>query len=129
MTNKKELDEAQKYLEEQQKLVDEREALQDLVNPRERNAPNFGDKARAVEFLSRRLGQNMAGVELKSFQVPQSFLTRLRSSAVPESLAGKYPGQPILVDVTKAADQFGLRSGQIRELQEAIVQGTGKSVR
>jgi hypothetical protein len=88
---------------------------------------NFGDKARAEAFLAKRLQQGMPGATAKSFEVPTSFLDELRASAVPEALAGQNPGSPIIVDVTKAADQIGLRSEQIEVLKKAIIQGSGKT--
>jgi filamentous hemagglutinin len=87
---------------------------------------NFGQKARATEFFVKRLGQGMSDVQIKSFKVPRSYLDEIRASSVPESLARRYPNQPIQVDVTKAPDQFGLRSAQIEQIQRAIIQGSGK---
>ena len=74
---------------------------------------NFGRPGAAEAFLSQRLSQGMPGATIKSFEVPQSVLTDLQSSAVPESMARQFPNSPIQVDVTKAADQFGLRLDQI----------------
>ncbi len=87
---------------------------------------NFGNRARAEEFLAQRLKQRLPGATLKSFEVPKSVLNDLRSTAVPERLSRQFPGRPILVDVTKAPDQFGLRREQIKRLQRAIIQGTGR---
>jgi hypothetical protein len=88
---------------------------------------NFGDKARAEAFLAQRMGQGMPGAQMKSFEVPSSFLDDLRSAAVPESMAKQFPGRPLVVDPTKAADQFGLRPDQIKSLQDAIIQGSGRA--
>ena len=87
---------------------------------------NFGDKARAEAFLAQRIKQGMSGTTIKSFQVPQSALTELQQSAVLESQVAANPGAPILVDVTKAPNQFGLRAQQIQRLQQQILQGSGK---
>ena len=87
---------------------------------------NFGDKARALEFLAKRVKQNMPGAALKSFEVPQSFLTDLRNAAVSEEEVGAHPESPISLDVTKAKDQFGLRPDQIEALRETIIQKSGK---
>jgi hypothetical protein len=81
---------------------------------------------RAQEFLAKRIQQNMEGVTVKSFEVPQSFLDDLRAAAVPERLARQFPENPFIVDLTKAADQFGLRLPQIEKLRGAIIQGSGK---
>jgi filamentous hemagglutinin len=87
---------------------------------------NFGNKARAESFLSKRIAQGMPGVEIKSFEVQSSFLEKLRSTAIPESFAKQFPNKPIIVDITKAPDQFGLRLEQILELNKKIIQGTGR---
>src|SRR5690606_29750887 len=86
---------------------------------------NFGDKRRSLEFFDRRVMQAMEGVSIKSFEVPESFLNYLREIAVPEELAREFPQAPLIVDITKAADQFGLRREQIDQLIEVIIQGTG----
>ena len=88
---------------------------------------NFGDRARAEQFLATRLQQEMPGAQMKSFQVPQSFLKDLQEAAVPESMAKQFPNSPLLVDPTKAPNQFGLRPDQIKMLQDAVIQGTGKT--
>jgi filamentous hemagglutinin len=87
---------------------------------------NFGDRARAEQFLAQRLGQGMPGATVRSFEVPRSFLEDLRTAAVPERLARQFPDRPIVVDVTKAPNQFGLRPEQVDELRRAIIQGTGR---
>jgi hypothetical protein len=68
----------------------------------------------------------MLGVEIKSFQVPQSFFEELRAAAVPESMAKQFPGRPLLVDPTKALNQFWLRPEQIEALQQAIIKNSGE---
>jgi filamentous hemagglutinin len=87
---------------------------------------NFGDKARAEAFMAKRVQQGMPEAATKSFEVPQSFLTELQQAAVPESMASKFPGRPIIVDTTKAPNQSGLRPEQIENLKKNIVPGTGK---
>jgi filamentous hemagglutinin len=87
---------------------------------------NFGSKERAQQFLEQRLGKGFES-EIKSFEVPSSFVDDLRANAVPESLAKQFKDNPILVDITKAPDQFGLRADQIAELQKILLQGTGKT--
>ena len=86
---------------------------------------NFGNRARAEEFLARRLQQGMPGATLKSFVVPRGFVDELRGAAVTESLVYRFPERPILVDITKAPDQFGLRPPQIERLKRVIVPGSG----
>jgi RHS repeat-associated protein len=83
---------------------------------------NFGSRDRAEEFLATRLSQGMSDSQIKEFEVPVSLLDDLRSAAVPESMAQAFPDRPILVDVTKAPDQFGLRQPQMSELQAYIIE-------
>lgn len=87
---------------------------------------NFGQKARASSFLERRIAQGFEGSQVKSFEVPSSFLNKLKSNAVLESEASQFPGAPLRVDL-KIPDQFGLRPQQIQELKSTIVQGSGKT--
>src|SRR5437870_4402367 len=86
---------------------------------------NFGDRARAEEFLAQRLSQYPSDV-IKSFEVPESTLSRISANAIPESLAGSLPGRALLVDATKAADQFGLRTTQNDELVQDRIQRSGR---
>jgi filamentous hemagglutinin len=87
---------------------------------------NFGSRARAEAFLAKRVAQGMEGAAVKSFEVPKTVLEALRAIAVPERLKSQFPNRPLIVDPTKAPDQFGLRAAQIELLQKLIVQGTGK---
>jgi hypothetical protein len=87
---------------------------------------NFGDEARAQAFLQQRLTQGYEGTVIKSFEVPASYVDELRSAAVPERLAGRYPNSPIVVDATRAADQFGLRQEQFGGLMCNIIPGSGR---
>jgi hypothetical protein len=67
---------------------------------------------------------------IKSFEVPDSYLDELRSTAVPERLSRKNRdnrNKPIVVDIKQAPDQYGLRTKeQIDQLRNVIIQGTGK---
>jgi hypothetical protein len=74
------------------------------------------------------MAQGFEDSVIKSFRVQKSFLKQLQSEAVLESRAAAFPGRPLLVDVTKAPNQFGLRSAQIQTLQNAIVRGSGKTI-
>jgi hypothetical protein len=87
---------------------------------------NFGSKARAEQYLAQKLEKGLPGATVKSFEVPRSFLDDLRANAVSERRARLLPDRPFIVDVTKAADQFGLRPEQIEALRRAIIQGTGQ---
>jgi YD repeat-containing protein len=86
---------------------------------------NFGDEARAQEFLQQRLAQ-FPDDTIKSFQVPQSFVDELRADAVSELERSLYPTRPVIADPTKAANQFGLTEQQIQRLRQSIIQGSGK---
>lgn len=90
---------------------------------------NFGDKARALEFFEKRGTQNMDGATIKTFEVPNSVLDDLRKTAVKESVARlpENKGKPVIADPTKAKDQYGIRPEKLKELQDKIIQGTGKN--
>ncbi|MEI7177886.1 hemagglutinin repeat-containing protein [Pectobacterium carotovorum] len=89
---------------------------------------NFGDKARALEFFEKRSIQNMDNTSIKTFEVPNSVLDDLRKTAVKESVARlpENKGKPVIADPTKAKDQYGIRPEKLKELQDKIIQGTGK---
>jgi hypothetical protein len=83
---------------------------------------NFGDESRAMQFLGQRLEQGMTDAAVKSFKVPKSFADEIAESAVPERLGRSFPNSPIIVDQTKAANQFGLRKPQIEKLRQVMRQ-------
>ncbi len=89
---------------------------------------NFGDKARAQEFLQKRISQNMEGATIKTFEVPTSVLNDLRNSAVKENVARlpENKGKPVIADPTKADDQYGIRPEKLKDLQDKIIRGSGK---
>ena len=87
---------------------------------------NFGDEARAQSYLVRRIEQGRDGTVIKTFEVPTSYVDDLRDSAVPESMARQFPDRPLVVDTTKAADQFGLRANHFEEISRNIVPGSGR---
>lgn len=89
---------------------------------------NFGDKARAQEFLQKRISQNMEDATIKTFEVPTSVLNDLRNSAVKENVARlpENKGKPVIADPTKADDQYGIRPEKLKDLQDKIVRGSGK---
>lgn len=86
---------------------------------------NFGDELRAQQFLETRLQQGLSDTTIKTFQVPNSYIESLRTTAVAESQAKLFPASPIMVDVNQAADQFGLRAANFDELLSNIVPGSG----
>ena len=71
----------------------------------------------------------MQDVTIKSFQVEKSFYDSIKNSAVPERVARLNPGSPIMVDPTKAANQFGIRPNQFPDLLDAIIKGSGNNGR
>jgi len=87
---------------------------------------NFGSRMRAEQFFAQRLRQDMPGLQMKSFEVPRSFLEELRATAVEQSRARMFPKAPQISDPTKAPDQFGLQPAQIDKLRGVIVQGSGQ---
>jgi hypothetical protein len=89
---------------------------------------NFGDGARAQEFLQQRL-QQFPDNTIKTFQVPKSFADELRATAVKEVDRPFNPSSPVIADPTKAANQYGLSQQQIQQLRNAIIPGTGLQIR
>jgi len=85
---------------------------------------NFGSRARAEEFLAQKIAQGMPGATIKSFEVPKSFLDQMKAVAVPEARGTLNPGRPIIVDITKAPNQLGLRKEQIELLKKNIISDT-----
>lgn len=88
---------------------------------------NFGSRPRAEEFLAQKIAGGMPDAVIKSFEVPNGFLEALRSAAVKAPGSKMYGDrtQPIVVDVTKAPDQYGLRRQWIDRLIDAIIPGSG----
>lgn len=87
---------------------------------------NFGQKARAEQFLQKRFDQGFTDTSIKTFDVRNSFVNEIRQQSVPENMARQFPDRPINVDTTKAPDQFGLRPNQFDNLNNAIIPGSGK---
>jgi filamentous hemagglutinin len=106
-----------------------------IVDPNKTLYLNFGDKARAEQYLAQKLNPNqklgpLPGAEVKSFEVPKSFVDELRASAVTEAELAANPalkGRPLVSDPTKTPDSFGLRPEQIEKLKKAIIEGSGKT--
>ena len=73
---------------------------------------NVNQETRALEFLQRR-GES---AHLVRFEIEPAFLERLRSSAVPEVDAAKFPGRPLVVDPTRATGSDGIPSNLFDEL-------------
>ena len=87
---------------------------------------NFGEEARAQEFLAQKIQGGLPGATIKSFDVDAGFLKRLQTEAVPQRLGKLYPDRPQLVDVTKAPNQFGIPSNYFDDLMNSIRKGSGK---
>jgi hypothetical protein len=84
---------------------------------------NFGDEARAYQFLQQRLSSGLAGAEatvIKAIQVPRSFLNRIRAYAVPEKARAAFPNNPVR-SADPFPDQFGLPKSWIEELERVII--------
>ncbi|MDQ1290030.1 MAG: filamentous hemagglutinin, partial [Actinomycetota bacterium] len=84
---------------------------------------NFGDEARAQEFLAQRLTQGHEGTVIRSFDVLTSYAKDVAARAVPESMARG--SSVISVDTTKTASSYGLRSSEFSRLRCAIIPGSG----
>jgi RHS repeat-associated protein len=87
---------------------------------------NFGVASRAEEFLETRRTQGFADTEIRQFNVRGGFLGWLRENAVPERMARDFPDRPLVVDATKAPDQYMLRPSHIREMFNNIIPGSGR---
>lgn len=85
---------------------------------------NFGNRARAEEYLAQKIAGGLPGAQLKSFEVPKSFLEELQRIAVTQRRGRLFPDLPQVVDITTGANQFGLRLDQFQQLQQMIIQGT-----
>lgn len=89
---------------------------------------NFGQEGRAMSYLDRKVVEGLPDAHLKSFEVDARYLDEIRSTAVPESLARRSPGSPI-ISRDPFPDQYGLRADQLQKLMDSIYQGSGKYVR
>lgn len=89
---------------------------------------NFGQEGRAMSYLDMKVADGLPGAHLKSFDVDPRFLDEIRATAVPESLARRNPGAPI-ISRDPFPDQYGLRPDQFQRLMESVYQATGKNVR
>jgi RHS repeat-associated protein len=85
---------------------------------------NFGSEDRAAELYSRQIVR-YGDSSIKTFEVPSSYVDELRRSAVPEFMAKSSPGSPLVVDVHRAPDQFGLRAIHFQDLLDNIIPGSG----
>jgi len=86
---------------------------------------NFGQEERAQQFLQVRQSQGHLYDVIKSFEIAEEFLQKLRQEAILESEVAQFGRtRPVRVDM-EFPDQFGLRPQQIEELRNAIIQGTG----
>jgi hypothetical protein len=88
---------------------------------------NFGQESRASNYFGTKIADGLPGAQLKSFDIDPKFLNEIRSTAVPENLARRNPGSPI-ISRDPYPNQFGIRSDQFQKLRESIKQGSGKNV-
>lgn len=87
---------------------------------------NFGYEERAQQFLQVRRSQGHVDDVIKSFEVSEAFLQKLRQEAILESEVAHFGRRLSLRVDIEFPDQFGLRSQQIEALRNAIIQGTGR---
>ncbi len=85
---------------------------------------NFGSLARAREFLAMR----GSGARIVAFEVDDRWVRSLRSAVIPEGGTGPLQGQPRLVDVTYAHDQFEIPASLAPEMEQFIIPGTGRVI-
>jgi hypothetical protein len=84
---------------------------------------NFGSYDRALEFLAKR-----PGAHIVAFEVPESWLQRFRSAAIPEQGTQPVKGASRLVDVEAAEDQIQVHAHDIRALEQQVVPGSGRII-
>ncbi|WNG47488.1 hypothetical protein F0U60_27740 [Archangium minus] len=91
---------------------------------------NFGDRARAEEFLAVRHDQGHRQTVMKGFQVPYDTFDSIRKSSVPESAARdpRYQQRPIQVDVNKGDHQYGLNWQSLQQVNSTAVPGSGRVI-
>jgi hypothetical protein len=87
---------------------------------------NFGYEEWAQQFLQVRRSQGHVDDVIKSFEVSEAFLQKLRQEAILESEVAHFGRRRSLRVDIELPDQFGLRSQQIEALRNAIIQGTGR---
>lgn len=82
---------------------------------------NFGSLERAHEFLAKR----GPGARIVAFEVDDAWVRSLRSATIPEGGTGPLQGQPRLVDVRFAHDQFEIPPRLVPEMEQFILPGSG----
>lgn len=88
---------------------------------------NFGQEGRAFSYLERKISDGLPGAHIKSFDVDAKFLERIRSAAVPENVARRSPGSPI-ISRDPFPDQYGLKPEQFQDLMNSFYKGSGRYV-
>jgi hypothetical protein len=83
---------------------------------------NFGSFERAMEFV---LNNSQGNARIIRFEVDEDWVRAVRSAALPEHGTKDLHGQPRLVDVRFADDQFEIPPGLIGELNRMIVPRSG----
>jgi len=76
----------------------------------------FDDVERAIEFYIKRGDK----AELFTANINKSFLDKIKSEAVKQNKAKKYPTRPQIDDPTKTKGSFGLHESYFEELLENI---------
>lgn len=77
---------------------------------------NMGQEGRALEFLAKR-GDDAV---LVKFKINKSFAEKIRQEAVPQNVGRQNPGNPQIVDATKASGQYGIPKNYFEELLKNI---------
>jgi hypothetical protein len=86
---------------------------------------NFNQEQRALVFLNKRLNKGIDSAVIKQFEVPRSFLNRVRANAVPQRMSRAYPNNPLLSP--DGTDQFSIRGPLLKELETYLGYGFGGS--
>ena len=89
---------------------------------------NFGDSDRALEFYLQRVAQGMPDVQLKGFYVADELLSVTQANGLAQRFGRLYPNAPQIVDVTKAANQFGFPASWFNIIESFIIPNSGRII-
>jgi len=88
---------------------------------------NFGQEGRAAQYYAQKVAGGLPDVQIKSFEVDNSFFEQIQNDAVPQEFGRQFPDSPQLVDTTKAPNQYGIPAKYFDQLTNSIVPGSGQN--
>lgn len=93
---------------------------------------NFGDGARAVQYLTKKIkgtirSPGLTDAQISYFEVPEWVLHDIRAASVPERLAQRFPFDNHVADFSKSIrfTQFGVRDRFLRVVNGEAIPGSG----